>query len=88
MQSLKPDDYLKALKERGGKNRVSQHFQFVGLEIAMILGDLEHKALYIKFAKEYNPEQLLDMAKSIKELRGINNPGAYFMRMVQGLRKK
>jgi hypothetical protein len=78
-------DYVKNLKTRGKDSRVYHSHQFVGLEIAMLLGDLEHKSLYIKFAKQHNPERLLALAKSVLEKRDVKNRGAYFMTLVHGL---
>jgi TnpA family transposase len=86
MKSVRPSNYLETLKSRGAKNRVSQSFQLVGLEIATILKDMPHKALYIKFAKEYNPGQLLALAKDVAERREVKNRGAYFMRVVHELK--
>lgn len=75
--------YLKDLKARGKDSHVYHSHQFVGLEIAMLLKDLEHKSLYIKMAKEHDPARLIALAKSVLERRDVQNPGAYFMRLVQ-----
>jgi len=42
---------------------ISQEFQKYGYDLAVELGDLEHKALYIKFAKE-TPRQILEAARN------------------------
>lgn len=78
--------YLKSLKERSEDSRVYHSHQFVGLEIAMLLHDLEHKSLYIKMAKIHNPDRLLSLAKSVIEKRDVKNPGAYFMKLVHGIK--
>jgi len=88
METLNTGKYLDSLKERGKKNRISKPFQLIGLEIAVALRDLEHKALYIKLSKEHDPEKLLALAKEVVQRRDIKNPGAYFMRMVQNLKTK
>ena len=75
-------DYFKQLDSRGKKSRAYYSYQFVGLELAVILRDMPHKALYIKLAKEHdNCERLLALAKSVAERRGVNNKGAYFMKL-------
>ncbi|MDO8601853.1 MAG: hypothetical protein Q7R62_01840 [bacterium] len=88
MKSIQNDggNYLKDLKERGKESRVYHSHQFVGLEIAVLLHDLEHKSLYIKMAKIHNPDRLLALAKSVAEKRDVKNPGAYFMKLVQGMK--
>lgn len=78
------EGYLDKIKERRKDSRVSQPYQLIGLEIADILDDREHKALYIKLAKEKNGIELLRLAKEIEETRGVKNKGAYFMRLLTG----
>jgi hypothetical protein len=80
--------YLKGLKERGKESHVYHSHQSVGLEIAALLHDTGHKSLYIKMAKIHNPDRLLSLAKSVMEKRDIKNPGAYFMKLVQGVKKE
>ena len=74
--------YFKTLEERAKRSRAYTAHQVVGLEIAEILKDSAHKSLYIKLAKEYNPERLLRLAKSVAERPGIKRRGAYFMRLL------
>lgn len=80
--------YLKGLQERGKESHIYHSHQSVGLEIAAILRDLEHKSLYIKMAKAHNPDRLLSLAKSVAEKRDVKNPGAYFMKLVQGVKQE
>lgn len=80
--------YLKGLQERSKESHVYHSHQSVGLEIAMLLRDTEHKSLYIKMAKMHNPDRLLSLAKSVTEKREVKNPGAYFMKLVQGIRQE
>ena len=79
-------DYLKELKKRGKESHVYTPHQLAGLEIAELLRDRKHKALYIKFAKEMNSGELLGLAKQVADRKDIKNRGAYFMAIVQGLR--
>lgn len=66
-----------------------REFQLLGLEIAEILHDEKHKALYIKLAKNHkNPHQLLAQAKEVAEKKDIQKKGAYFMAIVTGTAKK
>lgn len=74
-------NYLELLKERGKESHVYKSFQLTGLEIADMLGDRDHKALYIKLAKQYSATQLMSVARRIVDMKGIHNKGAYFMRV-------
>ena len=87
MQSFQKDGYLKELAKRGAKKNISQNFQFIGLEGAMILRDLSHKSLYIKLAKEHGPDRILSLAKDVVDRRNVKNPAAYFMTLVKEIKK-
>ncbi|MBI5401506.1 hypothetical protein HZB05_01615 [Candidatus Wolfebacteria bacterium] len=76
-------NYIKTIKERGKESHVYRKFQLIGLEIANLLDDNEHKSLYIKLAKEKNPETLLAIAKDVAERKQIGNKGGYFMKILQ-----
>lgn len=78
------DGYMDKIKERQKDTRVSKPYQLIGLEIADILDDRRHKALYIKWAKEKNAIELLRLAKEVDERKNVKNKGAYFMRLVTG----
>jgi len=80
--------YLDNLKKRNKESRVYTSYQLLGLEIADILNDNAHKSLYIKLAKDYDPDTLLRIAKSVAEKKRVRNKGAYFMRVLQEKRKK
>lgn len=82
------EDYLKELKERGKTSRVYRQYQLVGLLAAQILGDEKHKSLYIKLAREYGGELILQLAKSVAERKRVKNKGAYFMKMLAIEKKK
>lgn len=82
------DEYIKSLKKRNKESRVHTDYQLLGLEIADILDDRGHKSLYIKLAKDHNPDILLRIAKSVEERKGIKNKGAYFMKILEAKRKE
>ena len=77
------NDYIQKLKERGKESHVYTKFQLIGLEIANILDDNKHKALYIKLCKDKNPETLLAIAKDVAQRKTIGNKGGYFMKVLQ-----
>jgi len=77
------EDYLKELKKRAGESKVYSKHQLVGLEIAEFLEDEKHKSLYIKLAKQNDPEKLLGIAKEISQNKKVKNKGAYFMTVVK-----
>ena len=74
--------YKKVLKDRAAESRVYRKYQLTGLEIASILHDEKHKALYIKLAKERKGDELLRLAKDVAERKNVKNKGAYFMRLL------
>lgn len=74
--------YLKALKDRSRTSRAYQKHQLIGLEIAEILHDEKHIALYIKLAKNHGSDALLMLAKDVARKKNVKNYGAYFMRLV------
>lgn len=76
---LEKNDYLRELKKRAKKSHIYRSYQFIGLEIASLLRDEEHKSLYIKLAKEKGSQKLLPLAKSISQNGRVRNKGAYFM---------
>lgn len=81
-------DYFQNLEERSRKSRAYRSYQLIGLQLAEILSDLKHKALYIKLAKTRDPETLLRLAKSIVENPNVKNRGAYFMRALANIANK
>ena len=74
--------YLKDLQQRAQNYRIHKSYQLVGLEIAAMLDDAGHKSLYIKLAKKHGTDKLLQIAKSVAERKGIDNKGAYFMKIL------
>lgn len=58
---------------------ISREFQQYGYELAEELGDMSHKALYIKLAKE-TPRSLLENARSfVKDASNAKSKGRLFM---------
>ncbi|MDD5710942.1 MAG: hypothetical protein PHV43_02485 [Candidatus Colwellbacteria bacterium] len=74
--------YFEELKKRARESHVYSEHQLVGLMLAEILGDEEHKSLYIKLAKEYDSDMLLRLAKDIADRPRVENRGAYFMKLL------
>jgi len=79
--------YLDLLKERVAESRVYFRHQSVGLELAEILGDKEHKSLYMRLAKNHDHRALIGLAKDVAERKNIDNKGAYFMKLLPGIKK-
>ena len=76
------EKYIAELERRAKESHVYRNYQLIGLEIADILDDRPHKALYIKLAKEGNPRHLLAAAKGVAERKEVKRRGAYFMRVI------
>lgn len=74
-----PGDYFTTLRERAKESRVHKKYQLDGLEIADILGDRKHTALYIKLAKQGNAQRLRELAADVAQRPNIKNKGAFFM---------
>ena len=70
------------------KNKyISREFQDYGYRLAEELGDLKHKALYIKLAKE-TPRQLLEEALNfVKDADKVRSRAKLFMWKLKELRK-
>lgn len=70
------------------KNRyISREFQDYGYRLAEELGDLDHKALYIKLAKEYQRKILEEARRFVKDARNVRNRARLFMWKVKELKK-
>lgn len=66
---------------------ISREFQKYGYELAQALGDMKHKSLYIKLAKE-TPRGFLETAKRyVVDANNAKNKGSLFMWKLQELRK-
>lgn len=66
---------------------LSREFQKYGIYLAEQLGDMKHKALYIKMAKTY-PREVLAQALSFVLDSKARNMGALFMWKVKLLLEK
>ena len=84
MRRLSPEPgYLDELTRRSRASHAHTAHQSAGLLIAEVLGDLKHRALYIKLAKKHGGDALLRIAKTIAEKKNVKNPGAYFMTLLK-----
>ena len=76
---LKIGDVLKKYKTDDSDKYISREFQKYGYELAQSLGDMKHKSLYIKLAKE-TPRALLESARSfVIDAQNAKNKGSLFM---------
>ena len=67
---------------------ISQEFQKYGYDLAVELGDLEHKALYIKLAKE-TPRKILEQARNfVKDAGKVKSRARLFMWKLSELRRR
>lgn len=77
-------DVLKNFKIEDDKY-ISREFQQYGYDLAEELGDLKHKALYIKLAKE-NSRGHLEAARSfVKDANNVKSKGRLFMWKLKNL---
>ncbi|MBI2405450.1 hypothetical protein HYV21_00130 [Candidatus Microgenomates bacterium] len=85
MQSIKQIlDKFDPLKDK----YISREFQKYGYELAEELGDLEHKGLYMKLAKEL-PRAILEHARNfVKDAGSVDSRPRLFMWKVTQLRKE
>jgi len=67
---------------------VSREFQKYAYDLAGELGDMAHKSLYMKLAKE-TPRILLEKARSfVKDAQNARSKGRLFMWKLQQLKKE
>ena len=84
IQSL--GDILKGFNPTEDKY-ISREFQDYGYRLAEELGDLKHKALYMKLAKE-TPRAFLEEAKNfVKDAVNVRNRAKLFMWKLADLKK-
>ena len=85
---LKPiSEILSKYKNKKDEKYISREFQQYGYELAVELGDMKHKALYIKLAKE-TPRGFLETARSfVKDAENAKSKGRLFMWKLQQLKK-
>lgn len=80
-------DVLKKFKGNEDKY-ISYEFQKYGYELAKELGDLKHKTLYFKLAKE-TPRGLLEEARNfVKDATNVKSKPRLFMWKLNELKKQ
>lgn len=83
----KVGDILKKFKADKDKY-ISREFQKYGYELAEEFGDLKHKTLYMKLAKE-TPRGLLEAAKNfVKDAYNVKNKARLFMWKLKELKSR
>lgn len=83
----KVGDVLKRFKKDEDKY-ISREFQKYGYDLAEELGDLEHKSLYIKLAKE-TPRGLLEAARNfVKDAYNVKSKPKLFMWKLSQLKRE
>lgn len=89
MNFARENDYIKKLQERRAKSHIYRKYQLTGLTLSKILEDEGHKVLYMRLARIYDETELMSLAKRVAEREGIQNKGAYFMKLLgsSGLKK-
>ena len=80
-------DVLKKYKIEEDKY-ISQGFQQYGYDLAVELGDMKHKALYIKMAKEMPRGMLEDARSFVKDAANAKSKGRLFMWKLKQLKQK
>ena len=85
---METEDFLETLRKRARQSKVYRSYQLTGLEISQLLEDEQHKALYIKLAKEGSADRLLALAKEVRDRKNVKKRGAYFMKLLTQLHGK
>jgi len=67
---------------------ISKEFQKYGYDLAVELGDLKHKALYIKMAKIYSRGQIEAARRFVKDAPNVKSPARLFMWKLKELTQK
>ena len=80
-------DILSKYKLDDSDKYISREFQKYAYELAEELGDMDHKSLYMKLAKE-TPRILLEKARSfVKDAQNARSKGRLFMWKLSELKK-
>jgi len=83
----KVGDIVKKYKLDDTDKYVSREFQKYAYDLAVELGDLAHKSLYMKLAKE-TPRGLMETARSfVKDAQNAKSKGKLFMWKLSELKK-
>lgn len=77
MQSIKQILQSKKLSDQG--KYITREYQDYGLRLSQSLGDAEHKALYIKFAKTLPRQSLEDALNYVKDASHVESKARLFM---------
>lgn len=77
MRSLKKILESKKLSDQG--KYITREYQDYGLRLSQSLGDGEHKALYIKFAKTIPRQILEDALNFVKDANKVKSKARLFM---------
>lgn len=86
-QGMEPISRILKKFDRSQDKYISREFQAYGYHLAQQLGDLSHKALYIKLAKEL-PRATLEAALSfVKEADKVKSRARLFMWKLNQLKK-
>lgn len=81
-------DLLKDYHASDEDKYVSREFQKYGYDLAEELGDLKHKSLYIKLAKE-TPRAQMESARSfVKDAQNVKSKGRLFMWKLSQLKEQ
>jgi hypothetical protein len=80
-------DVLKLFKSDEDKY-ISREFQKYGYDLAKELDDMDHKALYIKLAKEENRGLLESARNFVKDAKDVDHKGKLFMWKLSKLKKQ
>jgi len=84
----KVGDYLKKYKLDNRDKYLSREFQKYAYDLALELGDEEHKSLYMKLAKE-TPRGLLEAARSfVRDAATAKSKPRLFMWKLKQLREE
>lgn len=84
----KVGDYLKKYKLDNQDKYISREFQKYAYDLAVELGDEEHKSLYMKLAKEM-PRGLLEAARSfVKDAAAAKSKARLFMWRLKQLKNE
>lgn len=79
---------IKDFKTDDTDKYVSREFQKYAYDLAKELGDLKHKSLYMKLAKE-TPRGLMEAARSfVKDAENARSKGRLFMWKLKQLKEK
>ncbi|MCJ7827871.1 hypothetical protein MUP65_01855 [Patescibacteria group bacterium] len=86
-KQMKPIGQLLSGFDWDERKYIAHEFQDYGYRLAQQLGDLPHKALYIKLAKE-TPRHLLEEAlRCVKESASVRKPAMLFMWKLKQLKE-